>query len=116
MTKPIAPSQHLATDYLLGPLVAAAPDLLHFRDEKTATLLCRLIGGGLVVGSSMTNAKGSLVPLVPLTAHLAGDVANGLFALGAPLLFGFRNPRARNTFLALAAVSILAGTLTRTEE
>ena len=116
MSKPIAPSQHIMTDYMLGPLLAAAPDILGFRDEKLATFLCRAIGGGVVVATSLTNAKGALLPIVPLTLHLAGDVAGGVFALGAPTLFGIKNPRARGTFFALAAATILAGTLTRTTE
>ncbi len=117
MTKPIAPSQHLMTDYIFGPTIAAAPDLFDFKDEKIATLLCRMIGGGILLGTSMTNAKGALIPIVPLTAHLAGDVASGAFALSAPWLFGFsKNPAARTTFLAIGAISILAGAFTRTEE
>lgn len=116
MSKPIAPSQHIALDYILGPLVAAAPELLGFREEKAATLLCRVVGGSVLAATSVTNAKGALLPIVPLTVHLAGDVGSGLFALGAPFLFGFRNPRARNTFLALGAYTILAGALTRTTE
>ena len=116
MSKPIAPSQHMALDYLLGPLIAAAPELLDFKEEKAATLLCRLVGGTILTATSLTNAKGGLLPVVPLTVHLAGDVASGAFALGAPALFGFKNPRARATFLALGAFTLLAGTLTRTTE
>ena len=117
MSKPIAPSQHLMTDYMFGPAIAAAPGLFGFRDEPIANLLCRVIGGGILAATSLTNAKGALLPIVPMTAHLAGDVANGVFVLSAPWLFGFsENTRARNTFLAIGAVSLLAGSLTRTEE
>ena len=116
MSKPIAPSTHMMTDYMLGPLLIAAPDLLGFREEKAATALCRVVGASVLIATSLTNAKGALLPVIPLTLHLAGDVAGGVFALGAPALFGMRNPRAKGTFYALAAATILAGTLTRTTE
>ena len=116
MSKPISPSMHLKTDYLLGSLVAAAPELFDFKEEKLATTLCRALGGGIVVATGLTNAKGAVLPVVPLTMHLAGDVAGGVLAAGAPFLFGFRNPRARATFLAVAAATILTGLMTRTTE
>ena len=118
MTKPITRRQHMMTDYALGPLVASAPDLFGFAKEASIpTLLCRMIGGGIIAATSVTRAEGALVPIVPFKAHLAGDFAGGLFALGAPWLLGFaNNVKARNTFLGMGAIILMAGSLTQPEE
>ena len=118
MNKPITRRQHILTDYMYGPLIAAAPEICGFsKDAKVATLLCRLIGGGTLAATALTRAEDTLLPVVPFKLHLAGDAANGLFALGAPWLFGFADvPKARNTFLVIGAVSLMAAALTQPEE
>lgn len=118
MNKPISRRQHILTDYALSPLVAAAPEIFGFQKESSAaTLLCRMLGGGILAATSVTRAEGALVPIVPFKAHLAGDFAGALFTMGAPWLLGFAdNAKARNTFLGLGAVILMAGSLTQTEE
>ena len=118
MLKPITRRQHILTDYMYGPLIVAAPELCGFREEaKLATLLCRVIGGGTVAATALTRAEDTLLPVVPFKLHLAGDAANGLFALAAPWLLGFSNvPKARNTFLAMGALSLMAAALTQSDE
>ena len=108
----------MLTDYALGPLIAAAPDLVGFQNDETmATLLCRTLGGGILAATSITRAEGALVPLLPFKLHLAGDVVGGLLAMSAPWLFGFaHNAKARNTFLAIGAATFLAGNLTQSQE
>ncbi len=118
MTKPISRHQHMMTDYAFGPLIALAPNLLGFdKQASIPTLLCRYVGGGILAATSVTRAEGALLPIIPWKLHLAGDVAGGLFALGAPWLLGFsNNAAARNTFLGMGAIILTATSLSQTEE
>lgn len=117
MKKPISRQTHAFMDYSYAALVAAAPELAGFGDEKTAAELCRAVAGGVALTSLFTRYELGLVRVLPFKAHLAADVAAGLFTLGAPYLFGFsRNKTARNTFLAAGAISVLAGLLTEPKE
>lgn len=118
MDKPLTRQMHgLVTDYPYVALVSTAPETVGFRDEKTAALLCRALSGGILLSSLLTRAEWGLVPAFSFKTHLALDVANGAFALAAPWLFGFAdNKRARNTFLAMGAIGIFAGTMSEPRE
>ena len=117
MTHPISRNQHILGDYLYGPLIALAPMLVGFRSDSTPTLLCYLIGAALFGAALLTRAELSLVRVIPFRLHLAGDALNGLFCLVAPWLFGFSaDMLARNTFLALGVLGLLAAGLSRPVE
>ena len=117
MKKLISRQTHGVMDYGYAAMVSGSPEMIGFRDEETATALCRLVGSGVLLSSLMTRYELGLVRVIPFKAHLAADVAAGLFTLAAPWLFGFsRNQAARNTFVAAGAVSILAGLLTEPKE
>jgi hypothetical protein len=117
MNKPISRAQHGLADYMYIPLVAVAPDLMNFEEEKTATTLCQVLSGGVLLSSLMTRAEWGLAPVIPFKAHLGADLAVGAFTLSAPWLFSFaHNKRARNTFLAIGAFGLVASLLTRPEE
>lgn len=89
MNKPILRQMHgLITDYPYIALVSTAPETARFTAEKTATTLCRALAGGIFVSSLLTRAEWGFVAAIPFKAHLALDVANGLFAAAAPWLFG----------------------------
>ncbi|MCU1288466.1 MAG: hypothetical protein JWN60_695 [Acidobacteria bacterium] len=107
----------LLTDYPYVAFVSIAPETLGFTEEKRAKTLCRFVSSGILASSFLTRAEWGLIPAISYKTHLALDVANGLFAASAPWLFGFsRNKRARNTFLAMGIVGILAGTLSKSNE
>lgn len=117
MNQPITRVEHGFTDYSYIPMVAAAPSLVGFEDEKTATTLCRVASGAILASSLLTRAEWGAFKVMPYKTHLMLDVAVGLFSLSAPWLFGFaNNAKARNTFLAMAAMGIAAGTLSKPEE
>ena len=104
-------------DYSYAALVSKSPEMIGFRDEETATVLCRIVGSAVFTSSLMTRYELGLVRVFPFKTHLTLDVAAGLFTLGAPWLFGFsRNRAARNTFVVAGAVSIAAGLLTEPKE
>lgn len=114
MNRPITRNQHILADYLLGPLIALAPFLVNFRQDGTPSLLCYIIGAGILGATLATRAELGLVRLVPFRVHLLGDLVGGLFFLVAPWLFGFADDHlARNTFLAVGALILVATSLTR---
>lgn len=117
MTKPISRQMHGVMDYSYAALIAAAPEAIGFKDEETAADLCRAVGGGVFLASLFTRYELGAVRVIPFKAHLATDVAAGLFTFGAPWLFGFsRNRAARNTFMVAGAISVFAGLLTEPKE
>lgn len=117
MNKPITRFQHGFADYAYVPTAAAAPELFGFAEEKTASLLARIIGGGVLLSTLMTRAEWGVVKAMPFKAHLAIDVVAGALTMTAPWLFGFAdNKNARTAFLALGGISVVAGLITQAEE
>lgn len=113
MNTPVIPrSLHGVADYIYVPMVAAAPDLFGFAHNKKAARLCRIVSGGVLASTLFTRAEWGVWKLVPYKAHLALDFTAGLGTMAMPWLAGFaRDRRARNTFLAIGAVSVGAGLL-----
>ena len=117
MEKPISRPAHGFTDYSYVPIVAAAPWLVSFTDQPTAVGLTRVLSGSILATSLLTRAEWGLVKVIPFRTHLVADTAVGLFALGAPWLFGFAShTKARTTFLVAGVFGILAGVLSKPEE
>lgn len=117
MEKPISRRQHGFADYSYSVLTLALPKLAGFEHHQKAVLLTRIVSSSVLVSSLFTRAEWGVFKKIPFKTHLALDVAMGVLVTGAPWLFGFSHHKAaRTTFLALGAVSILAGTLTKPEE
>lgn len=117
MNQPITRVQHGFTDYSYIPLVAAAPHLLGFTDQKTATTLAYVLSSNVLASSLFTRAEWGAFKVMPYKAHLVLDVVNGLTALSAPWLFGFaKNKKARTAFVVAGVFGLLAGLLSKPEE
>jgi len=117
MEKLISRKGHGFIEAVYAPLMAAAPELFDFEDEKTAKLLSRIQAGSAVASALLTRAEWGLVRIVPFKTHLTIDVGLGMFSLAAPWLFGFsKNTKARNAFLAMGASAIMASLLTERKE
>jgi len=117
MNQPITRVQHGFTDYTYIPLVAAAPHLLGFADQKTATTLSYVLSSNVLASSLFTRAEWGAFKVLPYKAHLVLDVVTGLTALSAPWLFGFaKNKKARTAFVAAGIFGLLAGLLSKPEE
>jgi hypothetical protein len=117
MFQPISRRQHAFTDYSYAPLVASAPELVGFTEEKAATTLCHIPSSTLLISNLLTRAEWGPIRVMPYKAHLAIDTLGGLTALTAPWTLGFaHNKRARNTFLAMGVFGLMAGLLSRPEE
>ncbi|QKG53914.1 hypothetical protein [Hymenobacter sp. BRD67] len=117
MDQPISRRQHGFADYTYVPLVAAAPALAGFTAEKTAATLCYVLSSSVLASSLFTRAEWGLVRVIPFKAHLAFDALGAVTTLTAPWLFGFaKNRKARNAFLVIGTINLLAGLLTKPEE
>ncbi|QJD98027.1 hypothetical protein HH214_20175 [Mucilaginibacter robiniae] len=117
MEKPISRPQHGFTDYSYIPLTAFAPELVGFADEENAAKLSRILSGAILTSSLFTRAEWGLFRTMSFKRHLILDVANGVFALSAPWLFGFaKNKKALAAFTVFGLIGILAGTLSKPEE
>jgi hypothetical protein len=117
MEKPITRQQHGAIDYAYGAIVATLPELVKFKDAKSATTLCRSLAGGALVYSLLTKAEWGAAKVIPFKTHLLIDFATSLFALGAPWLLGFsRNAKARNTLIGIGLAGLTASLLTQPDE
>ena len=117
MNKPITRREHGFTDYSYIPLVAAAPHLVGYQDNKTATTMSYVLSSGILTSSLLTRAEWGAFKVIPYKVHLVLDVVGGLTALSAPWLFGFaKNRKARNTFIAAGLFGLMAGLLSKPEE
>jgi hypothetical protein len=111
MKKPISPRLHGALDYATAATAAALP--LLSRMTRPATRTAETWAVSYAALSALTDYPLALRREVPFRAHGAIDKAMGLVIPALPWLLGFaRDRRARNFFLALAAVSILVTALT----
>ncbi|WP_299286229.1 SPW repeat protein [uncultured Mucilaginibacter sp.] len=117
MEKLISRKQHGFADYTYIPLMAAAPEVFGFEDEDTATLLCRIQGGTVLLTTLLTRAEWGVFKVIPFKTHLLLDLSLGAFSIAAPWVFGFsKNKKARNAFLLMGATSIAASLLTEPKE
>lgn len=117
MKKPISRKMHAVTDYAYAAFIAAAPELIGYQNEETATTLSRVVGGEVAAASLLTRYELGAIPAMSFKTHLTGDVVVGLLTMTAPWLFNFsNNKRARNTFLGFGAFSVMAGLLTDPRE
>jgi hypothetical protein len=57
LSKPVSRRAHAFTAYSYVPLVSAAPDLMGFTDEKTATTLCYVLSSTTLVSNCFTRAE-----------------------------------------------------------
>jgi hypothetical protein len=103
---------HGFLDYLVGILLIAAPWLLGFADDGTATYIPVALGAGALVYSILTNYECGLVRRIPFRVHLELDVLSGAFLAISPWLFGFSN-KVYLPHLIFGLIEIAAGIMTR---
>ena len=117
MAMRLSRQQHGIIDYVAAPLISIAPEIMGFEKEETAAGLCRMISSGSFMSAFTTKAEWGALKLMPFKTHCIVDIAVGVFSASAPWLFGFsRKKKARNTFLAIGALSILAGALSQQDD
>ncbi len=101
---------HGIIDYLTAALLVATPLLLGL--EGAARWV--LIGAGLaaLAYSLLTDYELGLLPVLSMPAHLAVDMALGLFLIASPWIFGFAGTILW-PHLMFGAASLVIPTLTR---
>ena len=117
MKKPISRPVHGLLDYSYVAVVAAVPELAHFKKEKDAAELCHFLSGGALASTLFTRSERGLVRILPFKAHLALDLLSGLGAIASPWLLGFsKNKKARNALIVIGMVGVVVSLLSKEEE
>jgi hypothetical protein len=88
--RPLIPTRaHGILDYLVGVLLIVVPWIFGFAGDNAATWVPVFLGAAAIVYSLMTRYELGIFPVLPMTTHLAIDVAAGLFLAVSPWLLGF---------------------------
>lgn len=111
---PIPLNLHAALEPFIALVVIAAPWIFGFSDTDSATVICVLVGVVMLLVGSMTDWRMSLLRVIPLRMHLAGDLVLGAVLLLSPLVFGFADEGGPTRFMVIAgALELLTALMTR---
>jgi hypothetical protein len=107
---PIPLSVHAMIEPVVAVLFILAPFVLDFEDSAARTLSIAIGVIILVVGMT-TRWRLSLVKLIPLEMHFAGDLLIGIVSIAAPFVLGFSDETAATAFFVVMGVGELAAAL-----
>jgi hypothetical protein len=111
---PIPLNLHAALEPLMAVVIVAAPWIFGFSDTDSATVICVLVGVAMLLIGSITDWRLSLMRLIPLRMHMAGDLALAAILLLSPLVFGFADEGGPTRFMAIVgALEALTALMTR---
>lgn len=111
MRRPISPAMHSALDYTTAAATAVAPRLLGF--PPAATRASRAFAGAYTPFAAMTRTPAAVKPKIPLRTHRNADMMMAMVLPALPWLLGFAEHKAaRNFFLGLTAITVVATLLT----
>jgi hypothetical protein len=111
---PIPLNLHAALEPLIAVVIIAAPWIFRFSATTSATVICIVVGVVMLLVGSMTDWRMSLVRLIPLEMHLAGDLLLGAVLILAPLIFGFSDEGGPTRFMVVAGVlELMTALMTR---
>lgn len=109
--KPISPNVHGAIDYSSVGLMLAAPKLLGLTGR--ASSLSLFFGATYAVVSALTDYKLAIKRIIPFRAHGLIEISSVPLLVALPLLLGaWKQAKARNFFLVLAATVVSVYSLT----
>lgn len=103
---------HAMIDYPFGAILIIAPFLLGF--QGAAFWVPALVGVAVIAMSLVTDYEYSVAKVVPMSTHLAVDIAGGLLVLVSPWLFGFAS-LVMWPHVILGLLQIGSGLMTKTE-
>jgi hypothetical protein len=114
----IPTSVHAVTDYVTGPVLAAAPDLFRFGDGGASAVAPRLAGAGATAYSAFTDYELGVRRLIPMRLHLALDAGSGALLAATPWVFGSarRGTRYWLPHAVVGGMEIAMAAMTRTQE
>jgi hypothetical protein len=111
---PIPLNLHAALEPLMAVVIIAAPWIFQFSETTSATVICVVVGAAMLLVGSMTDWRMSLVRLIPLQMHLAGDLLLGAVLILSPLIFGFADEGGPTRFMVIAGVlELMTALMTR---
>jgi hypothetical protein len=111
---PIPLNLHAALEPLMAVVIVAAPWIFGFSDTDSATVICVLVGVTMLLVGSMTDWRMSLMRVIPLRMHMAGDLVLAAILLLSPLVFGFADEGGPTRFMVIAgALEALTALMTR---
>lgn len=111
---PIPLKLHAALEPLIAAIIIASPWIFQFSETTTATVICVIVGAVMLLVGSMTDWRLSLVRLIPLRMHLAGDLVLGAVLVLSPLVFGFSDEGGPTRFMVIAGVlELMTALMTR---
>jgi hypothetical protein len=112
---PIPAAVHGAWEYVAGCGLIAAPLLIDY-SHGSATAVSVVLGVIVLILTSTTVSRTSLVNQIPVTVHVVVDYAVAAIMIGAPFLFGFSGEGAPTAvFLVGGVVHLLLTIGTRFE-
>jgi len=98
----------------MAVVIIAAPWIFGFSDIDSATAICVLVGVTMLLVGSMTDWRMSLMRLIPLRMHAAGDLVLAAVLLLSPLVFGFADEGGPTRFMVIVgALEALTALMTR---
>ena len=108
---------HAILDYLWGVAHFAAPELLDYANDESATAYSKARGGGMVATSLMTRYELGLIRVIPFNIHLTLDLLGALAGLASPWLLGFdKNEKARNAAIGFSLFELGAVFLSKRDK
>jgi hypothetical protein len=113
MNKPISKNVHGFIDYSYALIVPLLPEIVGFKKQKKANIICRSLGAGALGYTLLTKARWGLIRVLPIKTHLVIDFSVSCFALAAPWLLGFSGRKAPTAALIVTgALGLAASVLT----
>ena len=101
---------HGLLEYGLGALSILAPILFSF-DSDGATVVCVVIGTGILVVGILTRGPTGIVRSLPLDSHVVLDYVIAMAMIVMPFVLGFTEDGAALAYFVLAGVAYLLMTI-----
>lgn len=100
-------------DYPMSALLFFSPEIFGFSGSEGAeTMIPRVLGAAMAGTALMTRYELGAVKVLPMTTHLAMDVAAGAFLAASPWLFGFSEVRPATLAFSIMGLFEVATALT----
>jgi hypothetical protein len=101
---------HGLVEYGLGALSILAPILFSF-DSDGATVVCVVIGTGILVLGILTQSSTGIVRTLPLDSHIVLDYVIALAMIVMPFVLGFTDDEAALAYFVVAGIVYLLMTV-----
>src|SRR4051812_3977763 len=112
----ISVNAHAVLEPIAALALIAGPWIFGFSDVGAATAVSIAVGGLMLVSGSMTRWRYSLIKVISLETHFAGDLILGAVLMLSPFVFGFIDEGGAARFtIIMGGLELLASLATRWE-